>query len=239
MRNRAGLRLENCLRALRWQELEPQALQIVVSDFGSEPAHRRSIDELAVRYRADVARTETREIWNRSRALNVGIQAAQGEIIFCTDADMLFDPHFVPVILEEQRLCGQRVVCVCRCHDLPESVPEQLWSLEDYPKLQQQATLRPTPGTGACQAAPRAFFFHARGYDEGYRYWGKEDMDMLSRAARAGYEARWISDRVSMLHQWHPTMRHDRRVLWHLNRWRYALTKNQVVKNRRRWGTLT
>ena len=44
--------------------------------------------------------------------------------------------------------------------------------------------------------------------------------------------------KTCMLHQWHPTMKHDRKWTFHLNRLRFKLTKRIVVKNRRGWGTI-
>ncbi|MBN2192255.1 MAG: glycosyltransferase family 2 protein [Polyangiaceae bacterium] len=236
IRNRAGIRLENCLRSLRWQRLPAAELEIVVSDFGSDPEASRTIAECAARHDARLVRIETGAMWNRARALNFGIQAASGGLIFCTDADMIFAPDFVPTILAEQQQHDERLICICRCHDLPEAVPESLHDVGDFAGLAALGALRLGPGTGACQAARREFFLHARGYDEKYRYWGKEDLDLLHRAEQYGLTPHWISDRTSMLHQWHPTMRYDRKLIWHLNKLRYNWTKHIVVKNRRQWG---
>ena len=115
------------------------------------------------------------------------------------------------------------------------SVPLQSWTRADYPSLEAESELRETSGTGACQVAPRSFFFHARGYDEKFVYWGAEDVDMTSRAERYGLPLRWMSG-TRMLHQWHPTMKRDKPLRFHLNRLRYKLTRHQVVKNRLGWG---
>jgi len=237
LRNRSGDRLENCLRSLRWQEgLGTAVVEIVISDFGSDEAHRPSIRALAETYDARIAATETDEVWNRSRALNIGLQAATGRVAFCTDVDMIFAPNFLASILETHRRHDGRVMALCRCNDLTESVPMQAWTRDDFDALEARSERRITSGTGACQAAPLSFFVHARGYDEKFLYWGAEDVDMTSRAARYGLALEWMEG-TSMLHQWHPTMKRDRRLRFHLNRIRYKLTKHVVVKNRRRWGS--
>ncbi|HVI00844.1 MAG TPA: glycosyltransferase family A protein [Enhygromyxa sp.] len=122
VRNRTGTRLDNCLRSLRWQELPAGALEIVITDFGSDPEHAAALRELAERHDAELVRVETEEIWNRSRALNFGIQRARGRYVFCTDADMIFAPNFIATLLDAQRreqgreqlrevVAGPRLLC--------------------------------------------------------------------------------------------------------------------------------
>ena len=83
IRNRSGDRLENCLRSLRWQEgMARDEVEILISDFGSDDTHRHSVMSLAEAYDARVEFTETTEVWNRSRALNIGLQTARGQIAF-------------------------------------------------------------------------------------------------------------------------------------------------------------
>lgn len=236
IRNRSGVRLENCLRSLRWQEgVDHDRIEIVVSDFGSNAEHRQSIRELTEKYKVRLVETFTDEVWNRSRALNIGIQASSGDIAFCTDVDMIFAPNYLRTILDAHANASERLMVLCRCHDLPESVPEKLWSREDFEGLYAQSSMRQTRGTGACQAASLSFFEHARGYDEKYVYWGAEDVDMATRAEAYGLKHHWMEG-TSMLHQWHPTMKGDKPLRFYINRLRCKLTKRIVVKNWGRWG---
>lgn len=236
VRNCSGLRLSNCLRSLRWQQVDAAELEIILSDCGSEPEHQRALDELAEPVGARIVRTPAAGSWNRSRALNLGIRAARAEFLLCTDADMLFAENFVPAVLGAHRGSSHELMVHCQCHDLSSEAPERAWASADFPALRAQASARPTRATGACQSAGRAFFERVRGYDERYLGWGYEDLDMTSRARRAGLEIRWVSEETSMLHQWHPTRRHDRPLRRWLNCWRYRLTRHIVVKNRAGWG---
>ncbi len=237
VRNRAGERLANCLRSLRWQELGPRdSMELIISDFGSSPDYARQIAELAARFEVRVVTTATDEVWNRSRALNMGIQVARGDYVFCTDADMIFAPDFVRRGLEAQTTRGGNAFVICRCRDLPERVPEQAWAREDFPSLLAAAPFREKLGTGACQFARRSFFESIRGYDEGYVFWGMEDNDMLFRARQSGLAPTWIHDLTSMLHQWHPSSRNTRPLRKTLNDLRFHLTKRVRVKNWRGWG---
>ena len=236
VRNRSGTRLDNCLRALRWQQgVQPDDVEIVISDLASAPDHQAAIDQTAREHSARVVRVENTQIWNRSWALNVGIRAAQGKRVMCTDADMIFSPDFLRAVLAAFQAQPNPLV-LCRCHDLPETVPERAYELDDFAWLRQQAELRDTVGTGACQVADRSFFEKVRGYDEKYVFWGNEDKDMVVRAEVFGLEPHWLGEPTCMLHQWHPTMKLDKKWLRFKNRMRYRFTKTKLVKNKKRWG---
>lgn len=236
VRNRSGTRLDNCLRSLRWQQdLEPSQIEVIVSDLASDPEHQVAIDATAERHSARVVRVQSTKVWNRSWALNVGIRAAGGERVMCTDADMIFSPDFLKNVLAAFSGATEPLV-LCRCHDLPESVEERPYELADFPSLRERAELRDTVGTGACQAAKRSFFEEVRGYDEKYVFWGNEDKDMVARAEVFGLKAHWLREPTCMLHQWHPTHKMDKRWLRFKNRMRYKFTKTQLIKNKKRWG---
>ncbi len=238
LRDRSGLRLENCLRSLRWQDLAAEDLEIVLADFGSSAEHLASVRALAATYDAVVEREDTDDLWNRARALNLGIQAATGELAFCTDADMIFAPDFVRRLIETHATQPEGALVLCKCHDLPEDAPQRRFDAADFAALRALATVRDTSGTGACQVATRDFFYAVRGYDEAFKYWGAEDNDMVSRASRYGLQRVWLGDETAMLHQWHETMKNDRPVRRKLNSWRYKLTRRIVVKNKARWGKI-
>ncbi|PRP96557.1 putative glycosyl transferase [Enhygromyxa salina] len=236
VRDRSGPRLENCLRSLRWQDVEPGTIEIVITDFGSAPAQAAVLHEYADHHGAQVVRVETTQTWNRARALNHGIQRATGRYVFCTDADMIFAPNFVPTLLEVQARERDQAFVVCHCRDLPERLAEQQWALEDFPELLASAPFRKATGTGACQVARREFFERVRGYDEGFSFWGQEDNDLRFRAGRVGLREVWIQDQTAMLHQWHPSERGKKPLRKSLNDIRYHLTKRVTVKNWRGWG---
>jgi glycosyltransferase involved in cell wall biosynthesis len=236
MRDRGGVRLDNCLRSLRWQDVDPSRIEIVISDFGSNANQLPAIRALAARHGARLVETPAAGSWNRAKALNIGIRAARGTIVLCTDADMIFQENFLSTVLSAFDRHGGRVIALSRTWDLPSSVAERHWEQSEFPALKNLGRMRQTSGTGACQAAPRTFYEFGHGYDEKLLYWGFEDGDMLARARRFGLEPLWISDKTSMVHQWHPTHKHDRPLQVHLNRLRCWLTRHVIVKNREGWG---
>ncbi|MBK9264074.1 MAG: glycosyltransferase family 2 protein [Polyangiaceae bacterium] len=237
IRNRSGVRLENCLRSLRWQEAIPcDRVEIVLSDFGSAPEHREAVQRAARNYDATVHYTPTSDLWNRSRALNIGIKRANGEYTFCTDADMVFSPNFFKTLMDTQVQVGGHGLLMCQCHDLGEETGERVIDSQELEALKKSATLRPTYGMGGCQCAKTQWFHRIRGFDERYTYWGSEDKDLGRRAEIDGRVIKWITESAYMLHQWHPTAQFDKPWLVKKNRMRFKLTSWIVRKNWFGWG---
>lgn len=237
VRDRTGVRLDNCLRSLRWQTgLAPGAVEIVITDFGSSPSHAAALAQLGEDHDVHVVRIETDEVWNRARALNYGIQRTRGRYVFCTDADMIFAPEFVATLVETQARERDRAFVVCHCRDLPEELAERAWTVDDFPQLLARAPFRVATGTGACQVARREFFERVRGYDERFSFWGQEDNDMRFRAGRSGLREVWVQEQTAMLHQWHPSERGKKPLRKSINDVRFNLTKWVTVKNWRGWG---
>ena len=55
IRNRAGARLDNCLRSLRWQDVSFD-VELVIADFGSDDAQAAALQSLAASHGAVVVR---------------------------------------------------------------------------------------------------------------------------------------------------------------------------------------
>ncbi|MBK9258520.1 MAG: glycosyltransferase [Polyangiaceae bacterium] len=237
LRNRSGVRLENCLRSLRWQEGVPgEDVEIVSSDFGSVPEHRDALQEAAKAHGATVYYTPTQGLWNRSRALNIGIKRARGQYTFCTDVDMVLAPTFFKTLLDTQEKLGGRGLLMCQCLDLGKETEGRVVDFADLESWKRSATYRSARGLGGCQCAETQWFHGVRGFDEKYTYWGAEDNDLARRAEKDGRVLEWITERTYMLHQWHPTAEFDRPWLVKKNRWRLKWTGWIVRKNWFGWG---
>ena len=163
------------------------------------------------------------------------------------DADMILAPNFLSVVVES--LLHKPALVLCRISDLPpqaqipDNTDELLHSFDQFLATTQ---LRPRYGTGGIQAAARSFFFDIRGYDEGLKWWGAMDGDVVNRARLKGLAIDWIEDRHAMLHQFHPR-KHEvllrpeqiqaAKKAWRLN---HALVKARRLKVKRNpvaWGT--
>lgn len=237
IRNRSGVRLENCLRSLRWQQgLATDDVDIIISDFGSSPEHRDAVVSAAATYGARVQYTSVDGLWNRSRALNIGVKRAKGKFTLCTDVDMVMSPTFLRVLMDEQKKLDGRGFLLCQSRDLDSDTEGKTIGLDEYEMYLKKTTMRPLHGTGGCQCVETAWFHSVHGYDEGYTYWGAEDTDMVRRGQRDGRIVQWVTEKTAMIHQWHPTTKYDKPWLVRKNRWRLTLTGWIVRKNRRGWG---
>lgn len=207
IRDRAGLRLHNALRSLRWQAPGCPAQTIVVS-CGSRPEIDRELAQICAAEGAELlAVGDPSRPWNKPFALNCGIRCVRPEIPFvmCMDADMILAPNFLEVVVGRLQRTPPALV-LCRSSDLPADArlptqPDQL--LHDFERLRAAARMRSRTGTGGIQAAPRAFFFEIRGYDEDLVWWGAMDGDIVNRAQLMRLAVEWVEDRTAMLHQWH------------------------------------
>lgn len=247
VRNRSGQRVENFLQTLRRQTVPPEQVEIVVCDFGSEPDHARDIRARCARHGARYIYTPDGPVWNKSRALNIAIQhtSPTAEFILSTDIDLLFAPNFVETVLRVLTGYGPCLV-LCQFRDLPAGALRPETDLRaEFGRLCRMATWHDRSGTGGCQAAPRAWFFRVRGYDERLRLWGGMDEDLLRRARRDGLEPVWIQDRTALLHQWHrrkwdfaqdsPAQEALIRRYWEENH-RLIAADPSIVRNREGWG---
>jgi glycosyltransferase involved in cell wall biosynthesis len=93
---------------------------VVISDLGSTDDQLADIRHLAARHGARLIETRSSGLWNRAKALNIGIQAARGTVVLCTDVDMVFEPNFLSTILDVDEQSMGRNLAVCRSWDLPE-----------------------------------------------------------------------------------------------------------------------
>lgn len=181
--------------------------EVIVSDYGSTagPVLRDRIEALGATY----VYTHTDGVWSRSRALNAGFEKATGQILVCTDADMLFLPGSFEVV--HRRLVHEkRSALVLQCRDLPEGYSEHEIQLPelDWQALRRASRLRPRWGMGGMIAVSRESFADVRGLDERMEIYGGEDIDFAQRLSRSGTRVQWLVDEAALMyHMWHPPSR--------------------------------
>lgn len=187
--------LEKCLRALIAQTFPREHFEIVVVDDGSTDDTRALVERLA---REEGPRWQYRwqENAGRSRARNVGIAMAKGELVVFIDSDVVVVPGF---LLEHDRLhranAGKRVfvqglaVNTDRFDD-PLATP-----------------VGPTHFSAAFFATnnvslPRAFLNEVGGFDEAFTEYGWEDLELGLRLKAIGVGM--IRSREARGFHWHP-----------------------------------
>lgn len=196
-RNRDAQRVRRCLDSLANQTIKD--FEVLFVDFGSDSAAARTIKALVEQYPfARYFYSDTRgQPWNRSIALNIGIQNAAGPYILTADVDLILSPTVLEISL--QHASPKRVL-----HLRPFMLPQDFADWQNVTQYEERFPLGPVSMLGVFQLAAADHWRALRGFDEFYRYYGVEDRDLGQRLAQLGVETHWLTGIVPTFHQWHP-----------------------------------
>lgn len=186
--------LEKCLRALLDQTLAPEMYEIVIVDDGSTD----DTPDLVARLRTALPAWTYHPQANagRSRARNVGIGLARGEIVVFIDSDVVVVPTFLETHLRLHREADGRRVFVQGLSvdtdrfDDPASTPVTARHVS--------AAVFATNNV----SVPRAYLVEVGGFDEGFVEYGWEDLELGLRLKKIGVEM--IRTREARGFHWHP-----------------------------------
>jgi hypothetical protein len=195
--------LDRLATALQAHALSPfyDRIEVIVSDYGSsDPEAVRQVSEAgAARY----CRTDVDGPWNRSRALNAGINVAAGSALVTTDCDVLFTPGLHQTV-HDLLSADPATVQLLQCRDLPRHVPVIGAKTFDWTTLEQESVFRPRWGMGGMIAFSRDAYELIGGYDDRMHTWGGEDKDFANRLRWSGHRTSWIDDpALRIYHIWH------------------------------------
>ncbi len=170
-------------------------VKVIIVDFGSHKDHRGWLKEVVKQYNeAQLIEMKTiSEDMGFGIASNVGIKAVKTEYILLTDIDCLFEENFTSVVINELIRAEQgfprRIV---NCQVIAKSInsrPDQLNSQSDI---------------GCCIGLPKDWLMKVHGFDENYKGWGIEDVDLVMRARVDGFNQVWINKLTKFYHREHP-----------------------------------
>lgn len=198
-RNRETERVIRCLQSLQNQKTDSD-FEIVLSDYGSDEAEQKAIEticrNLGVTY---IYYNSRRQFWSRAHAVNVGITAASGQYLVIVDIDLIYPPHFAAAML--QKIDEQSFVQY-QCYYLPPEISdyERLAFDKSYPY-----PVNSISESGGLIAVPRHAMYEIGGFDEYFKVWGVEDMDLKKRLRKIGLTRKVLSiQEAPTFHQWHP-----------------------------------
>jgi len=202
--HRETKRLKNCLSSLSKQTVPYDQIDVIVADLDSDPYYRRKHKEICDKLGARHIYTKTGDVWNISRARNIGIRNAKAKFIMTTDVDCIFAPDFVETVL--QHMAEDKIIH-CRISDLPGNYDGKL---DDFLWMNKVSELRPPFGYGGCQVFSKKWATKVRGFDEEYSMWGADDTDFYLRAVQDGLKSIWIERKTSFFHQFHETENNEK-----------------------------
>lgn len=193
------------------------SMEVIVSDYGSTDHEliAREVEKVGGRVVFTDARGRN---WNRSAALNAGVEAACGKVVITTDADILFTPKTYTAAIAAVNLCPNALHLV-QCRDLPPDYGVHYFESKlgnsialDFEELEKISTLRPRWGMGGLAAFSLGAFEHLNGYEERMEVWGKEDTDFAKRFSLLRKPVRWLSYReCAIYHIWHESSQNKAR----------------------------
>ncbi|MEB3223902.1 MAG: glycosyltransferase [Candidatus Sericytochromatia bacterium] len=186
--------LEKCLQALLDQTLAAGLYEIVVVDDGSTDDTPERIARLRTEAPAWIYHRQ--ENAGRSRARNVGVSLARGELVVFIDSDVVVVPEFLALHLALHRGAEGRKVFV-----------QGLAVDTDDFERPTQTPVGPLDASAAYFATnnvsvPRAYLQAVGGFDEGFVEYGWEDLELGLRLRAQGVGI--VRSREARGFHWHP-----------------------------------
>lgn len=191
-RDRAKSIVAKCLESLKNQT--NKEFEVVLVDYGS----KAPIDGLIQAYTfVKLLRCNTeQQLWCKSRAINIVLKNCESPYFFVGDMDMMYHPNFVETL---HHLKQNQDAIYFKVGFLNETESKKNIPFHDYIInfiSNEEATGMTLFNTEVLKSI--------HGYDEFYNGWGGEDTDVHARLNNAGYKVNFYTEKVLMLHQWHP-----------------------------------
>ncbi|HAI75662.1 MAG TPA: hypothetical protein DCM08_05395 [Microscillaceae bacterium] len=180
-RNRPLRTVQRCLQSIGQQCFDN--FEVLLVDYGSEPSYGDAIRQKASKFPfMRYIYTETRGFfWSRGAALNLGLTQAKGEVVIAVDVDLIFTPDFLEAIYLQYE---KDHFLIYPALNMPEMAEEEL-DMVDVPSLPILSQLKQNhyqdPSYLGCIVVGRDKLLKVNGYDEFYRLWGREDVDLARR----------------------------------------------------------
>lgn len=203
VRNRKGLRLRNTLQSLLRQSMPRENYELIVVDFDGNDLIGEWLMEIDASIRC--IRCEEKGLFNEARAKNIGINAANAEIVCCTNADIVFAENFLETIYLAAKP-PRRLLVECNRYNLEKEDVERLGERlpsEFHRLVRERKAWLTTWARGDCQAFRKAFIQELGGYDEDFLGWGYLDLDLERRCLQAGWKTVMLNTLTMLVHQGH------------------------------------
>jgi glycosyltransferase involved in cell wall biosynthesis/GT2 family glycosyltransferase len=179
------------LQALEEQTLSSERFEAVVVVDGSTDGTSEAVAQLATRFRVRVAEQENR---GRAAACNLGVRRSEAPIVLIIDDDMRPDPACLEAHLAMHRGTSARgvlgAVPVLADRTSPPVVRFIATRFAAHLNRLEAAGKASSPRdvyTGNFSIG-RYTFLDAGGYDESFREYGNEDVELAARLLRGGVE---------------------------------------------------
>lgn len=194
-RNRKLELVKRCLDSFAEQSRDDFKLLLV--DYGSDERSAEMIQKLVKHYKFIelIFSPVSRQLWNKSKAINIALKKCDTSYFFVGDIDMIFRNDFIDK-LHDLKETGS--VTYFQVGFLNEIESRQFKSFESY-SINHLSNKEATGMT----LYPTDVLKNINGYNEFYHGWGAEDSDVHRRLEHAGFTSNFYDKEILMLHQWH------------------------------------
>jgi len=205
LKDRCGIRLQNCLRGIQLQT-QPN-IETIIVDYGSTKENHEQLLLDTSLFDCTIYRYPTDKIWSPAVAKNIGIRRARGTHIATLDADCIMEQRVIENTLKLHKKTETGFV-ETKMAFLPQELDITKIKLpRDFPVFRENYSLR-KHGFGSFLSVHRDWWFDVRGCDERMQGWGGNDDDVRTRVRRSKYNRLILSDlggpQTMIFHQWHP-----------------------------------
>jgi hypothetical protein len=199
IRNRGGIRLDNCLTSIFWQIYKLDNIEVIIVDYGSNNTYKNNILSIIKKYQhIKYIRVENFDIWNRSKVINIGLKYATLENIMIMDVDVILENNFIEQIFIQIQH-DDKTSIFCNVIDVLSNT-EKI-NNNKYNQLKQTYNKRIVFHCGPMFI--RKNFLKRFSFPEKYQGWGYEDLHVICQLFFMGIKPIFIDKNTSMLHQYH------------------------------------
>lgn len=208
------------LKSLAAQTVVPE---IIIVGYGSDAEHRVWERELCQTYGARLAEVRyNTEVFNQSRAHNIGAKLATTPHVIFTDADLIWGEHVVAEA-EQVFTTNENIMLLCQRYDMGQdgSVSEEPHDKGAY---------------GTFMSMEVEWLKKVGGFDEFYTGWGGFGVDLFERAGQDNLKPvllNVLSDKAVICHQWHQGAPRDNMAA---KQEYYQRPDKPLVRNPQGWG---
>ena len=195
-RNRDIQLVKRCLDSLRDQD--NHRFHVFLVDYGSDPSHAEKTQRLVQSYQfVEYVKVPVfGQLWNKSRAINIGLKKCRTPYFLMADIDLIFHPAMISLC---HQLMDQHKIVYFKYGFLNKKECVQEKKFEDY-----TISFGGSPEVTGTTLYQTDVLKTIKGYDEFYHGWGAEDTDVHLRLQNAGYNIYFYEEEILIKHQWHP-----------------------------------
>jgi len=205
LKDRCGVRLQNCLRGIQLQT--HRDIETIIVDYGSTQKNYEQLLQDITPFDCTLYRYPTEKIWSPAVSKNIGIRRARGKYIITLDADCIMEPRVIEKTLNIHKNNDKSYVETKMSFLHGQLDINNLRLPKDFNKLRENYSLRKY-GFGSYLSVHRSWWFAVRGCDERMQGWGGNDDDIRTRVGRSGYTRIRLNQqkipKTMIFHQWHP-----------------------------------